>query len=61
MIRCSVQPRDRTFVKGYVFLSFARNMGRTISKNISKYLSSKYSQRLLDHAKQSTTDVLKTA
>ena len=61
MTRCSVQPRDRTFVKGYVFLSFARNMGRTISENISKYLSSKYSQKLLDHAKQSTTDALKTA
>ena len=31
------------------FLSFARNEG----KNISKNLSSKYSQKLLDQAKQS--------
>ena len=29
--------------------------------NISKNLSSKYSQKLLDHAKQSATDALKTA
>ena len=33
MPRYSVQPRDRIFVKGYVCLSFARNMGRDISKN----------------------------
>ena len=46
----SVQPRDQIFVKGYGFFSFARNMG----KNIIKSLSSKYSQKLLDHAKQST-------
>ena len=36
-------------------------MGRNIGKNISKNLISKYSQKLLDHAKQSATDVLKTA
>ena len=29
--------------------------------NISKSLSGKYSQKLLDHAKQSATDVFKTA
>ena len=29
-------------------------------KNTSKNLSSKYSQKLLDHAKQSATDALKT-
>ena len=39
----SVQPRDRIFVKGYGFLSFAKNMGRDIVKNISKSLGSKYS------------------
>ena len=26
MMRYSVHPRDRIFVKGYVFLSFAKNM-----------------------------------
>ena len=49
MARYSIQPRDRIFVKDYGFLSFVRN------------LSSKYTQKLLDHAKRSATDALKTA
>ena len=32
-----------------------------MGKNISKNLSSKYSQKLFDHAKQSTTDALKAS
>ena len=56
MMRCSVQPKDRIFVKGYGFLSFAKNIG----ENISKDLNGKYSQKLLDHAKQSATDAHKT-
>ena len=56
----SVQPRDRIFVKGYGFLSFAKNMGKNTGKNISKILSDKYSQKLLDHGKKSATDALKT-
>ena len=60
MTRYSVQPRDRIFVKGYGFLSFAKNMGRNIGKSISKNLSSKYSQKRLDHAKLSATVPLKT-
>ena len=52
----SVQPRDRIFVKGHGFLSFARNM----DKNISKNLICKSRQKPLGHAKQST-DALKTA
>ena len=48
----SVQPKDQIFVKGYGFLSFA--------KNISKDLSSKYSQKLLNYTKKFATDVLKT-
>ena len=36
-------------------------MGRNIGKKISKNLSSKYSQTLIDHAKLSSTDTLKTA
>ena len=35
-------------------------MVRNLDKNTSKKLSSKYSQKLLDHPKQSTTDALKT-
>ena len=47
----SVQTWDRLFVKGYGFLSFAKNMGKNIGKNISKNLSGKYSKKLLDHSK----------
>ena len=36
-------------------------MGRNIGKSVSKKLSSKDSQKLLDHAKQSATDMFKTA
>ena len=56
-----VQPRDRIFVKGYEFLTFAKNMCKNIGKNMSKFVSGKYRQKLLDHAKQFATDVLKTS
>ena len=36
-------------------------MSNNIGKNIMKNLSGKYRQKLLDHAKQSATDALKTA
>ena len=45
--------KNRIYVKAYGFLSFAKNMG--------KNLSNKYSQKLLDTAKKSTTDAIKTA
>ena len=68
MIGYSVEPRDRIFVKGYESLSFAKNMDKNNGKNISKSLSGKYSpgmlamcQKLLDHAKKSATDALKTS
>ena len=51
-MRYSVEPRDRIYVKGYGFLSFAKNMG--------KRLSSKYGQKRLDTAKKCTTDAIKT-
>ena len=41
MRRNSVQPRDWIFVKGYGFLSFAKNMGKNIGINIIPDLSSK--------------------
>ena len=42
-------------------MSFARYIGKNIGRNISKNLiSSKYSQKLLDHDKQSATDAIKT-
>ena len=51
-MRYSIEPRDRIYVKGYRFLSFA--------KNIDKNLSNKYGQKLLDSPKKSTTDARKT-
>ena len=39
------------------FLSFAKDIG----KNISKSLNSKSSQKPLDHAKQSAADAFKTS
>ena len=42
-MRYSIQPRYRMFVKGYGFLSFAKNMGKS--------LSNKYGQKLLGIAK----------
>ena len=54
-MRYSIEPRYicEIYVKGYGFLSFPKNMG--------KNLSNKYGQKLLDSAKKSTTDVIKTA
>ena len=52
-IRYSIEPRDRIYVKGYGFLSFAKNIG--------KHFSDKYGQKLLDSAKKSRTDAIKTA
>ena len=36
-------------------------MGKNIGENISKSLNSKYSQKLLDHANQSTADAFETS
>ena len=43
----SVQLRDSIFVKGSGFLSFARILGKWVSENISKMLSTKYGQNFL--------------
>ena len=58
-MRHSIEPRDRIYVKGYGFLSFAKNIGKNVTK-VSKSMSNKYSQKLLDRAKKSTTDAIKT-
>ena len=57
----SVQSRDQIFLKGYGFLSFAKNMSKLIGKNKSKKLSNKYSQNLFHHTKKSSTYVLEAA
>ena len=57
----SIQSRDRIFVKGYRFLSFVKNISKNVGKEINKNLSGKHSQKLVDHAKKSATDLFKTA
>ena len=44
----------------YGFLCLAKNMGKNLGKNISKNLNCKYSQKILDHAKQLATEARKT-
>ena len=48
-MRCSIEPRDRVYMKGYGFMSFTRSM------------SNKYGKKLFDAAKKSATDAMKTA
>ena len=57
----SIQSRDRIFVKGYRFLSFVKNINKNVGKEINKNLRGKHSQKLVDHAKKSATDLFKTA
>ena len=53
-IRYSLEPRDKIYVKGYGFMSFAKNIRK-------KNLSNKYSQKIIDTAKKFATDAIKTA
>ena len=48
-MRYSIEPRDRIYVKGYGFMSFARSK------------SYKYGKKLPYTAKKSATDEVKTA
>ena len=59
-MRYSIEPRDRVNVKGYEFLSFAKNMGKHVTR-VVKTMSNTYSQKLFDNAKKSATDAIKTA
>ena len=47
-MRYSLEPRDRIYVKGYGFMSFAKSM------------SNKYGTKPVDTAKKSATDAGKT-
>ena len=40
----SIEPRERRYVKGYGFLSFAKNMGTHATK-VAKNLNNKYDQK----------------
>ena len=59
-MRYSTEYRDRIYVKGYGFLSFAKNMCTHATK-VAKNLSNKYGQKLLDSAKKFTMDAIKAA
>ena len=48
-MRYSIEQKDRIYVKGYGFMSFARSM------------SNKYGKKLVDTATKSATDAIKTA
>ena len=50
-MRYSIEPRDIIYVKGYRLMSFAKNMGKSLS-NI-------YGQKHVDSAKRSTTAAIK--
>ena len=59
-MRYSIEPRERRYVKGYGFLSFARNLGAHSIK-VAKNLNNKYGFKLADSAKKSATDAFKIA
>ena len=50
-MRYSIEPRERRHVKGYGFLSFARNIGTHAAK-VAKNMSNKFGQKLVDTAKK---------
>ena len=52
-MRHLIEPRYRIYVKGYGFLYFAKDMGKSVSN--------KYGQKLLDSAKMSTIYAIRTA
>ena len=59
-MRYSIEPNERRHVKGYGFLSFARNIGTHATK-VAKNISNKYGQKLANTAKKSATDAIKVA
>ena len=59
-MRYSIEPRERRHVKGYGFLSFAKSIGTHAAK-VAKNMSNKYGQKLVDTAKKSPADAIKTA
>ena len=51
-MRYSLEPGERIYLKGYGFLSFTKNM--------TKNVSNKHGQKLLNSAEKSATDVIQT-
>ena len=45
-MRYSIEPRDRIYVKGYGFLSFAKNMGKSLSNTVKNLIVLKSLQQM---------------
>ena len=60
-MRYSTEPRDRIYVKGYGFLFFAKNIGKSLSNKYAATSATNVAQKLLNSAKKSTTDAIRTA
>ena len=58
-MRYSIKPKKRIYVKGYGFLSLAKNIG-TYAIKVAQTTSYKYNQKRLDSGKKSTADAIKT-
>ena len=59
-MRYLIEPKETRYVKGYGFLSFARNLGTHTTK-VAKNLNNKYRQKLADSATISATEAFKIA
>ena len=51
-MRYSIEPKNKIYIKGYGFLSFAKNMGTQLSNN--------YDPKLLDNAKKTNNSCNKS-
>ena len=63
-MRCSLEPTYRRYVKGYGFLSFAKNFGDKYGKKLmntaTKVGTSKYGKIIIDTIKKQGTEFAKT-
>ena len=67
-MRYSIEPRERRYIKGYGFLSFARNFGNKYGKRLMNTVikpganfNSKYGKKLTDTAIKTGKDFATTA
>ena len=63
-MRCSLEPTYRRYVKGYGFLSFAKNFGDKYGKKLmntaTKVGTSKYGKIIIDTIKKQGSEFAKT-
>ena len=63
-MRYSLEPRNRSYVQGQGFMSFAKNIGNKYGKKIfdkSIDVSNKYGKKILDKSMDASKDFAKTA